>query len=207
MKRGMFTILSAGSLALWVAVAVLWVGSYWTGAWFGWGDAKPLMWRSVGLSANSGRVGFQWNWWSLSKSLGDGMDLRWLMNDIRPNLQRRHQGMSCGFSQAYAYGQRWDETFWTRLGFTHDVDKSGPDELVKGSTFAMESGSVMAPCWLPLLATTWLPGLWLMRFRLLRRRKKLGLCLDCGYDLRASEGKCPECGLAIPTDLVRKPIA
>ncbi len=56
---------------------------------------------------------------------------------------------------------------------------------------------VHVPLWLPTLffaaSTVYLaPDFFHRRRR--RKRKMLGLCLKCGYDLRASEERCPECG-------------
>jgi hypothetical protein len=61
---------------------------------------------------------------------------------------------------------------------------------------------IMIPCWFLVLASLPL-GIhrWrrLHKERVLRFREKHGLCLECGYDLRASTERCPECGATIAT--------
>jgi len=53
------------------------------------------------------------------------------------------------------------------------------------------------PYWLPALLLSAYP-IWLARSRRIRRRRhEQGLCLSCGYDLRQSTSRCPECGADI----------
>jgi hypothetical protein len=57
---------------------------------------------------------------------------------------------------------------------------------------------VYFPFWLLLFLYSPLPLLSSFRFFRQQRRRRLGCCLICGYDLRASKDNCPECGSPIP---------
>ncbi len=41
------------------------------------------------------------------------------------------------------------------------------------------------------------PAVWLVRRVRARSRRRAGLCRSCGYDLRASADRCPECGTPV----------
>lgn len=58
----------------------------------------------------------------------------------------------------------------------------------------MTAEDVRVPYWLLAILTSALPAWWLLRRSRERRVRLLGLCPGCGYDLRASPGRCPECG-------------
>lgn len=53
------------------------------------------------------------------------------------------------------------------------------------------------PHWCPLLIFAILPTVRLLKARRQYRRRKLNLCLSCGYDLRSGHTQCPECGTPV----------
>jgi hypothetical protein len=80
---------------------------------------------------------------------------------------------------------------WRTLGFGvewwQQVQRSGS---------LRASRSVTLPYWFLAAATAAIPGARLSHR--LRLRRRLGLCARCGYDLRATPDRCPECGTVKP---------
>ncbi len=70
----------------------------------------------------------------------------------------------------------------------------GPRRLGTHWRFVYISGSVLIlPLWIHTVFFFILPKIALVRIRRRLRRRKLVLCVKCGYDLRGSANRCPEC--------------
>jgi hypothetical protein len=70
----------------------------------------------------------------------------------------------------------------------------GSRPLDRVGEYFIGSGTLYVPLWL-LAVTFFLCGVWLYRKR--RNATSRGRCVTCGYDLRASPDRCPECGTPI----------
>ena len=100
----------------------------------------------------------------------------------------------------------WPTCGWGKLEFyrgpVHTLLISEQQQKQNSSWFGPISGAVIAIPSMPLAYVSalvpfaWIARLSTKRVRTFDRRRR-GLCLSCGYDLRASHVRCPECGAAI----------
>lgn len=83
-----------------------------------------------------------------------------------------------------------------RFGRGPSIGTDATGHLMMGS----ESIAVAIPLWFPLASSLILPGRWCLGRLRARRdgcRRRAGHCIGCGYDLRASPQRCPECGRVV----------
>ncbi|MCZ6653217.1 MAG: hypothetical protein O7D91_09345 [Planctomycetota bacterium] len=74
----------------------------------------------------------------------------------------------------------------------------GPQRSPQVSRAMLSQGvhidGVFIPHWIPSGLFAAMLALCFLPLGRRRKRKMLGLCVKCGYDLRASKDRCPECG-------------
>ena len=177
LARDLFTLCSALSLLLFVAVCVLWVRTYRL--------SDQIIWQRLDgfqiLRTARGRIVF---------------DLYVSDRTGSPSFRGlKYQRDSVSYQQVEGLGPLnvdpgdiWID--WERAGFAW-YEWFTPD---KRNGVAMG----VAPLWSIAAATLVLPLAWTtLRLRSCirrRRNERSGLCPACGYDLRASPQRCPECG-------------
>jgi len=87
-------------------------------------------------------------------------------------------------------------------GVGFDLDRNNPhysrDKSDNRLVLVGYSSTLKIPFWFLLAISSILPlgTAWaFVQRRKRERRREAGLCIQCGYDLRASGNRCPECGL------------
>jgi hypothetical protein len=188
MIRHLITLAPAVALLLCAAMLALWVRSYRVAdVW------RAQRYRSYDLITSRGVLTVQViRRYEFEEKLG----LVW-------GAKRLRTERPTGFCSRWVITHDWIDpaAYGTEGSFRFALGQPGP------STGAGDLGDFVGteckesylrfPCWLAALIFASLPLLWwvarVRRRSLLRR----GCCLHCGYDLRASKGRCPECGRPI----------
>jgi hypothetical protein len=171
MKRRAFTILSVLSLMLCVATCVLWGRSH--------ALSEMLLWQRVNgcgwVQAASGYLVVGLAVADCSGQPAESYGLKY----SRERASRPVNGLVF-----LEHEPRDTESNWNWGGFSwYELRQAS------GPVYAV----AVAPFWSIALATAVVPLGW-ARSRI-RRRVQGGHCAACGYDLRATPGRCPECGM------------
>jgi hypothetical protein len=182
-------------LLLLAAAALLWIRGYWAQdlaqvcyTWCPQPNACKLRWFSL-RSAN-GRFEF-------AVVRNDFPDLLRYSRMYEPGwIERYREENQPGFSWHHNStplipGHRYATVGDGGFGFGHrHQDHPGAERHDEYWTLSV-------PAWFLILITALAPSVWLRRRLRQRYRATYNLCLTCGYDLRASTDRCPECGTAV----------
>ena len=187
MRRRLLNLLTHPSLLLCAAVAVLWVRSY---------SAQDFLEH---LPVTATPAGFRW--WSFSVATWKGVVLAGVERHdyVRAAMPapiydgELHEARARAFASEKKWRSREAEDFpmtgdpCPAWGFTWQV----VSETTPGYRgYCIGAGS---PWWFVLLVCSTPVGLRTVSW-LRRRRHGRRLCPTCGYDLRATPERCPECG-------------
>lgn len=214
--RWAFNLATVVSAVLLVATCVFWVRSYW------WLDVAVARFGGVvqvpnseppdsSLTLYSGTTG------TLFEANSDSGDFVFARIDFRGRGPFDRQGRAGswpidlpgtrGIKREYDNGEGFSAlgfrfcrrefvaAQWTRTPSGALIPVPGPS----GSGYTIQWAVV--PCWAVALLAGALPAVVVARWLRSRRRRRAGLCPNCGYDMRATPerggavlDRCPECG-------------
>ena len=179
MTRRLLNLVTTASLLLCVAACGLWARSY--------RAHDELVWTRRERAPTAGR------------HLGLGVESRW--GRLTLNSQWYEEPVKAGSENWLP--QDWPPPGASVIAFGRNVFPAHPGGSRSGR-WGFRAGSIVrqdlvsrsadVPHWCAAAVLSLMPVAWLRR-RLCRPRPR-GLCSRCGYDLRATPDRCPECGTA-----------
>jgi len=181
-RRRLFNLAAAVSMVLCVGTLVLWVRSYWIGDQWDFQRDSTRSGQSTlfAARANSSRGGIEVSIESghARRSVPDRSETQ---HDARPPYPLIFQSL--------------DQTLSERLGLRLS---SEPAALVHNAeTTDGTSTIVNFPYCFPAIVFAGMPLMWGIAWGITARRRRRalsGVCRSCGYDLRGTPDRCPECG-------------
>jgi hypothetical protein len=176
MRRALFILATVLSLLVFVAGGVLWVRSLYVRDMVTVYAGERRAWW---ITTRPGAL----QWTQVTNTVGNMYLQEW--KTYRPTrtfpIDRLSQETHYGFGVA-----RW--TGWVTPASDDPVPGTRKTSFIR---IAVPNAAVMA-------LAAMVPGLWLLNTVRRRRRISAGHCVACGYDLRATPERCPECGSATP---------
>ena len=206
-RRRLLGVLSLLSLILCVAMVVLWVRSYWIADRL---IIQKSHYRQVGsdeedadlLPSYRGRVAsyaMRINRGSIGVHVERSVELNLGPENLRDWKQDWPEGTlvmwnrdeaDAGSEHLGIFNIVNENDVLDRFGFFFGTaDRTGISSFID---FRLTEASV--PAWSVVMLLAISPAVRLVRFARSRRRNTAGLCPSCGYDWRATPGRCSECG-------------
>jgi len=171
-------ILSMLSLILCLAFIALWIRSY-----LAYDLAAHEAYSGIGTELISVRGNFIFYHYNSYKNESEEPPQEFGFSHVSPSS--RTGAAWAGEFDFWHYGRH----FWNRLGF-NATSRPVP-------VFTTQLTIISAPDWSLAGLFGVLPYIYFRRMRRRRRmreRQLSGQCIACGYDLRATPDRCPECG-------------